>query len=301
MEIQQVRHFIAAAEAGNLTRAAEVLGIAQPALSQSLRRMEDKLGVRLMNRSRRGVTLNPVGQAILDDLRAGLGHIDGAAARAQEISQGLAGTVTVGFVASAIFEVLPNALRLFKQQWPDVRVVLREMGNVQQAGALERGEIDLGILYTPVALPARLRQHVLATYGLIGVIHGGTPVGRDGQVALQTLAREGLVMLDQDQVPLLRSGIVNALVKINEEYRVVQEVSRTLTVLACVATGMGVSLLPSGTRRIQMPGVRYCEVRERRLLPQLQLSAVWQPGPRPSPVERFARVLRAGRTGSATE
>jgi DNA-binding transcriptional LysR family regulator len=100
-------------------------------------------------------------------------------------------------------------------------------------------------------------------------------------------------MLDQEQVPLMRAGIVNAMVKINEEYKVVQEVSRTLTALACVANGMGVSLLPSGTRQIQMPGVRYCEVREKQLLPQLQLSAVWQASSRPTLIDRFARVLKA--------
>src|SRR6476660_4741758 len=120
MEVQQVRHFIAAAEAGNMTRAAEMLGIAQPALSQSLRRMEERLGVKLINRSRRGITLNPVGQAILDDVREALARIDGAAQRAQQISEGLAGTITVGFTVSAVYDVLPRALRLFKQQSPDV-------------------------------------------------------------------------------------------------------------------------------------------------------------------------------------
>ena len=293
MEIQHVRHFLAAAETGNLTRAAEALGIAQPALSQSLKRMEDKLGVRLINRSRRGITLNPVGQAILEDLRAGIGLLDEAEARAQQISLGLAGTVTVGFVASAIYEVLPRALKNFKQQLPDVRVVLKEMGNTQQVSALERGEIDIGILYTPVTISTKLRQQVLARYGLIAVVHEGVRIGKDGQVSLQDLAREGWVMLDQEQVPLMRAGIVNAMVKMNEEYKVVQEVSRTLTALACVATGMGVSLLPSGTRQIQMPGVRYCEVREKQLLPQLQLSAVWQASSRPTLIDRFARVLKA--------
>lgn len=293
MEIQHVRHFLAAVEAGNLTRAAQTLGMAQPALSQSLKRMEEKLGVRLINRSRRGITLNPAGQAIMEDLRASIRHLDGAAARAQQVSQGLAGTVKVGFVASAIYEILPRALKRFKDQWPDVRVVLREMGNVEQAHALERGDIDIGVLYTPVSVPANLRQQVLARYELIAVVHDTVAVGKDGCVSLQDLAHEGLVMLDPEQVPLMRAGIVNAMLKVDKEYKVVQEVGRTLTALACVATGIGASLLPSGTRRIQFPGVRYCDVREKRLLPRLQLSAVWQASSRPTPVDQFARVLKA--------
>ncbi|HYF17437.1 MAG TPA: LysR substrate-binding domain-containing protein [Ramlibacter sp.] len=293
MEISHVRHFIAVADAGNMSRAAERLGIAQPALSQSLRRMEEKLGVRLMNRSRRGVTLNPVGQAILDDLREGMARLDGAASRAQQISQGLAGTITVGFTVSAVFEVLPRALRLFKQQSPDVRIVLREMPNMQQVQALEHDEIDLGILYTPLTLASRLRQQVLARYRLIAAIHDGIELEADGMVSLRRLAREGLVMFDQDQIPLLRTGVLQALVKLDEEYRVVQEVGHTLTALACVGTGLGVSLLPSGTQQVQFPGVRYCQVREKNLLPSLQLSAVWPARSKPTIVDRFAKVLKS--------
>ena len=86
MEIQRVQHFLAAAETGTLTRAAGALEIAQSALSQSLQRMKDKLGVRLINRSRRFITLNPVGHTVLEDLRAGVGLMDEAGARAQKIS-----------------------------------------------------------------------------------------------------------------------------------------------------------------------------------------------------------------------
>ena len=293
MEIQQVRHFIAAAEAGNMTRAAELLGIAQPALSQSLRRMEERVGVKLINRSRRGITLNPVGQAILEDLREGLSHIDNAAQRAQQMSLGMAGTVTVGFTVSAVYELLPRALRLFKQQSPDVRIVLKEMPNMQQVQALEHGDIDIGILFAPFTLASRLRQQNLTRYGLIAAVHEGVTVGEDGKVSLRDVAREGLVMFDQSQVPLLRTAVLQALVKLDEEYRVVQEVGHTITALSCVATGMGVALLPSGTRQVQFPGVRYCDVREKNLLPALQLSAVWPARSKPTLVDRFAKVLRA--------
>lgn len=293
MEIQHVRHFIAAADAGNMTRAAELLGIAQPALSQSLRRMEERLGVKLINRSRRGITLNPVGQAILEDLREAIARIEGAEQRARQISQGVAGTITVGFTVSAVYDVLPAALRMFKQQSPDVRVVLREMPNMQQVQALERGEIDLGILYRPFTLASRLREQVLARYGLVAAVHDGFEVGADGQASLRELARAGLVTFDQSQVPLLRSGVLQALVKIEEEYRVVQEVGHTFTALACVAAGIGVALLPSGTRQVQYPHVRYCDIREKKLLPTLQLSAVWPARSKPTLVDRFAKVLRA--------
>jgi len=296
MEIQHVRHFIAAADLGNMTRAAEMLGIAQPALSQSLRRMEDKLGVKLFDRSRRGITLSEAGAAIIDELREAVMRIDQASVRAQQVAQGVAGTLTVGFTVSAVYQVLPRALQLLSKEAPNVRVVLREMPNLQQAQALDRGDIDLGILYTPLTLSARLRQQLLARYQVVAAVHEGVPVASDGLVSLRDVARAGLVMFDQAQIPLLRSGIMQALNKLEEEYRVVQEVGHTLTALACVGHGMGAALLPSGTRQVQFPGVRYCEIREHHLLPSLQLSAVWRARSRPTVVDQFAQILHRAST-----
>jgi DNA-binding transcriptional LysR family regulator len=296
MEIQHVRHFIAAADLGNMTRAAEMLGIAQPALSQSLRRMEEKLGVKLFDRSRRGITLSEAGAAIIDELREAVMRIDQASERAQQVAQGVAGTLTVGFTVSAVYQVLPRALQLLSKEAPNVRVVLREMPNLQQAQALDRGDIDLGILYTPLTLSARLRQQLLARYQVVAAVHEGVPVASDGLVSLRDVARAGLVMFDQAQIPLLRSGIMQALNKLEEEYRVVQEVGHTLTALACVGDGMGAALLPSGTRQVQFPGVRYCEIREHHLLPSLQLSAVWRARSRPTVVDQFAQILHRAST-----
>jgi DNA-binding transcriptional LysR family regulator len=296
MEIQHVRHFIAAADLGNMTRAAEMLGIAQPALSQSLRRMEEKLGVKLFDRSRRGITLSEAGAAIIDELREAVMRIDQASVRAQQVAQGVAGTLTVGFTVSAVYQVLPRALQLLSKEAPNVRVVLREMPNLQQAQALDRGDIDLGILYTPLTLSARLRQQLLARYQVVAAVHEGVPVASDGLVSLRDVARAGLVMFDQAQIPLLRSGIMQALNKLEEEYRVVQEVGHTLTALACVGHGMGAALLPSGTRQVQFPGVRYCEIREHHLLPSLQLSAVWRARSRPTVVDQFAQILHRAST-----
>jgi DNA-binding transcriptional LysR family regulator len=212
------------------------------------------------------------------------------------VAQGVAGTLTVGFTVSAVYQVLPRALQLLSKEAPNVRVVLREMPNLQQAQALDRGDIDLGILYTPLTLSARLRQQLLARYQVVAAVHEGVPVASDGLVSLRDVARAGLVMFDQAQIPLLRSGIMQALNKLEEEYRVVQEVGHTLTALACVGHGMGAALLPSGTRQVQFPGVRYCEIREHHLLPSLQLSAVWRARSRPTVVDQFAQILHRAST-----
>jgi DNA-binding transcriptional LysR family regulator len=165
------------------------------------------------------------------------------------------------------------------------------MSNMEQVAALEKGEIDLAVLYTPEAVNGRMRQRLLSRHQLVAVVHEDVPVGADGKVSLRDLAREGLVFFGQDQVPHLRGEILSAMQRMGEEARVVQEASRTLTVLACVAAKCGISLLSTFTRAIDYPGVRFCEVRERHLLPMLEVSAIWPARSRPTLADSFATLL----------
>jgi DNA-binding transcriptional LysR family regulator len=293
MHLHHLRHFLTIADCGSLTRAAEQLGIAQPALSQSIKKMETELGVRLFVRNQRGATLTVAGQAILDDVRLSVSRIEAAEAHARQIGQGLAGTLRIAFVASAAYEILPAALRAYRASAPNVQYVLREMSNLEQVAALENGEIDIGVLYAPEAVHGRMRQRLMSRHRLVAVVHDDVPVGSDGKVSLRDLAREGLVFFGHDQVPHLRAEILSAIQRIGEEARVVQEANRTLTVLACVAAKLGTSLLSSQMAQTSFPGVRYCEVRERNLLPQLELNAIWPARSRPTLADAFADALSA--------
>jgi DNA-binding transcriptional LysR family regulator len=300
MELTHLRHYLAVADAGSFTGAAERVGIAQPALSQSIRRMEVGLGVRLFDRSRRGATLTAAGRAILDDVRQSVARIDAAQSYVQQLATGHAGVLRVAFVASAIYQVLPQTLRAYRTLAPDVRVALREMSNVEQAAALRRGEIDLGILYTPESIEGPMREQLLTRDHLVAVVPDDFPVGREGDVSLRDLARCGLVFFPQAQAPTMHAGILRAMRRLGEEGRVTQEATRTATLLSCVAAGCGVSLLPSATRRLVFSGVRYCEVRERSLLPTLELSAVWPARSRPTLADGFAALLAAPASARAS-
>jgi DNA-binding transcriptional LysR family regulator len=291
MEIRHLRHYLAVADAGSLTGAAEQLGVAQPALSQSLTRMENALGAKLFTRSRRGATLTSAGRAILEDIRQSVARIDAAALHAQQIAQGLAGVLTLGIVASAVFEALPRALEAYRCHAPNVQVVLREMSNTEQAIALQNGEIDLGILYTPVFVEGRMRERLLSRDHLVAVVPDDFAVDADAMVSLRDLAHRGLVFFPWAQAPAMRADILHAMRRQGEEGRVVQEATRTLTLLSCVAAGCGVSLLPHSTKRLVFEGVRYCEVRERELLPTLELGAIWPARSRPSLADDFAGRL----------
>ncbi len=287
-----MRCIVAIAEAGSLTRAAEQLGLAQPALTQTLNRLEKELGARLFTRSRRGAALTEAGLAILDDIRASLAYGDAAADRARALGAGRAGRLTIGFVTHALYEVLPNALRRLHAEHPQLDVVLREMSNSEQVAALEGGRIDVALLHPPVSINARVHELRLGEDPMLAALPADYALATDGCVSMAEIARHGLVWFPDAQIPALRAQLLGALRRAGHETRVVQDANRTLTVLACVAAGMGWSLLPRSVQALRHGGVQYAEVRDGDGLPAFDLSALWLARSRPSFADAFAALLR---------
>lgn len=287
-----MRCVVAIAEAGSLTKAAERLGLAQPALTQTLNRLEKELGTPLFTRTRRGAALTDAGLAVIDDLRSSLAYGDTATERARAMGAGRAGQLTVGFVTHAVYEVLPNALRRLRAEHPQLDVVLREMSNAEQVAALEGGRIDIALLHPPVSVTARVHELRLGEEPLIAALPAAWPLDEDGCVSLADVARHGLVWFPEQQIPALRAQLLGALRRAGHETRVVQDANRTLTVLACVAAGLGWSLLPRSVRALRHEGVRYAEVRDGAGLPAFELSALWLARSRPTFADTFAAMLR---------
>jgi len=289
-----MRCIVAIADSGSLTRAAESLGLAQPALTQTLNRLEAEIGTRLFARSRRGAVLTEAGHAILDDLRASLAYGDMALARARAMGAGEGGELTIGFVSHALYEVLPQALRRFRAAHPAVRLRLREMSNAELVEALERGRIDVALLHPPVSVGVPVHELKLGAEGMIAALPAGQAPAEDDSVSLADVARHGLVWFPEQQVAGLRNVMLSAIRSAGHQVAVVQEANRTLTVLAAVAAGLGWSLLPRSVRALRHEGVRYAEVRDGACLPSYELAAMWRARSRPAFADAFATVLRAG-------
>ena len=132
MELRHLRYFIAVAEEGHITRAAERLGMQQPPLSQQIRALERELGVQLFRRKPRGVELTDAGRALLDDARAILAHIDHAFATTRRTARGEQGRIAVGFTSSAPFHpFVPRVIRAFREAFPLVSLTLEESGTTE--------------------------------------------------------------------------------------------------------------------------------------------------------------------------
>src|SRR5580704_7909217 len=157
MELRHLRYFIAVAEEGHITRAAERLGMQQPPLSQQIRALERELDVQLLRRKPRGVELTEAGRALLADARAILAHIDHAFATTRRTARGEQGRIAVGFTSSAPFHpYVPRVIRAFREAFPLVSLTLEESGTTELILDLREERVDAAFIRTPVADPSGL-------------------------------------------------------------------------------------------------------------------------------------------------
>jgi DNA-binding transcriptional LysR family regulator len=147
------------------------------------------------------------------------------------------------------------------------------------------------MLHTPVAVQGAVRQKLVRRDRLMAVLPAAYPLEPDGRVSLADVARLGLVWFPESQLPSLRAAIAAAFLRMGLEIRVVQEANRTLTVLSCVAAGIGASLLPQSATVLQHRGVQFAPLRDGERLPYFELSVLWQASGRPTIASQLAGLL----------
>lgn len=160
MDLRSLRHFVALAETLHFRRAAERLHMAQPPLSASIRRLEERLGVQLFERTRRGTRLTPVGHAALEEARRTLFHAEQFGRVAKAAAHGEAGQLRVGFVGSATYALMPRVIPEFNARFPSVQLELRESTTTRILHLVENHEMEVGLVQrrTPAATGARAAQ-----------------------------------------------------------------------------------------------------------------------------------------------
>ncbi|MDX7767056.1 LysR family transcriptional regulator [Aeromonas caviae] len=270
MELRHLRHFLAVANELHMGRAAERLGMAQPPLSQSIARLEKELGVRLFDRANRRLTLTRAGVTFLDEARSSLQHADAAFALARAAEHGAAGEIRIGFVSAALYDHLPMRLARLRQALPDVRPQLVELSTNEQLDALAEGAIDIGFAHPPLGTGEHLNVQEFPAETSVAVLpdDGGT-----GPVPLAQVAACGLILFPAAQGPVLHARILDSFTNAGVEVQIVQEATRSLTMLSLVSAGLGAALLPQSIRRVAFEGVRYAEI-DGATLPSYSLAMI---------------------------
>ena len=271
IELRRLRAFVAVAEEGHITRAAERLGMQQPPLTRLLRGLERELGVLLMHRLARGVRPTEAGEALLEEARAVLARAEGVKDAVRRAARGEQGRLAVGFTSSAaLHPFVPNTLRAFREALPGVAVVLEEAGTVELVDALLHGRLDAAFVRSPVASIASLLVDPLLDEPMVATLPAGHrfAVETDEPLPLAELRSEDFVLYRRAAGPGLYDSILAACRAAGFSPKVVQEAPRLPATLSLVAAGLGVSVVPASMRRLGGETIAY-----RRLMDCPGLSA----------------------------
>jgi DNA-binding transcriptional LysR family regulator len=271
VELRQLRYFVAVAETLNFGRAAARLHMSQPPLSRQIKAFETELGTALFVRTSRGVRLSAAGNALLADARRLLREADAIAAGAHALGRGEIGSVRLGFISTASYNVLPRVLPDFHRRRPGVRLHLQEATSDAQTAMLREGELDVALLVPPVS-DADCAYRALLREPLVAALPAQRRWAR--RVPLATLADEPFVLFPRKAGAGLYDLIVGFCRETGFTPRIEQEAIQMPTIVSLVAAGMGVSLVPASLRQMRRTGVVYRPLHEES--PLMELGLAWR-------------------------
>lgn len=280
MDVRSLRHFAAVADTLHFGRAAERLSMTQPPLSQSILALERTLGAPLFLRTKRSVRLTPFGEQWLPQVRAALAAIDALPDSAARLRDGLSGHLTLSFVSTADYSVLPDLVRRYAEAFPEVEIRLVEATSDVQIPALLAGERHAGIIIAPHdrALPPPLAYRRLVSEPLVAAVpaawieDGRLPVDH-GVLAPEALGDAPLILFPRTVAPAFHDLVTGYFARRGHPARIVQEAIQMQTIISLVSAGLGVALVPASLRNLARAGVRYVEIQGP---PMLETGLAWR-------------------------
>jgi LysR family transcriptional regulator, hca operon transcriptional activator len=276
MELRHLRYFVAVADELSFTRGAEKLRIAQPSLTRQIRDLEDELGTRLLDRTKKKVTLTREGQFFLDRAKRLLGLSAEMVQSVHELDRTINHTVNIGYVPNPFHRVLPASLTAFEKAFPDVSINLFGMPSAEQIHAVKEGKLDVGFigLFDPVK-DSELEFLVVGSYQGVVLLPRGSSFAKGGSFRLKDLGRTFLVALAEKCYPGYRRWLDATCQRIGIQAKVVEVLESDTALIQAVRSGLGIALLPE-----QIRDVPHDNIVIRAVTPPILFSSaiVWKKG-----------------------
>jgi DNA-binding transcriptional LysR family regulator len=261
MDIRLLRYFVAVAEEGHVTRAAERLGIQQPPLSQQIKVLESGLQVQLFRRRPRGVTLTDAGKALFGEAKEILQRLEQAKDITRRAARGEVGQLSIGIAGTAHFcRMVPRVIRHFRNDYPLVVVKMCEGGSSELVSQVQSGNLDLAFVRKVFSAGELTVDRILDEPMVVALpsnhpLAGKLPEGR--KIALKLLAKETFVTYPRPEGPGLTDVVVAACQAAGFTPRFGQEAPRPTSALNFVAAGHGICIVPLSLSRMNLEGVTY--------------------------------------------
>ena len=243
MELRHLRYFVAVVEEGNLTTAARRrLHTSQPSLSRQIRDLEYEVGAELLSRSVRGVALTAAGKAFLDHARLALMQVDAAVEAAQRADQPGKPTFALGFLTGQEVDWLPKAMRILRDELPNIEVTVSSQYSPDLAQALLRGKLDLAFMRPEAQMPD-LDYRVVVKEPLIVALPSDHRLASQDTIALQDIAGETFIGMS-NTAPTLRVIIDEYLEQSGLDLQQAHRVDNLAMAMSFIASTRGVALVP---------------------------------------------------------
>ncbi len=299
MELRHLRYFTAVAEELHFGRAAARLHMAQPPLSQQIKQLEEELGFLLFHRTKRSVRLTAAGERFLGETQLIFQRLEQAIATGQRTSRGELGELSIGFVGSASYSVLPPILQQFRQRCPQVELTLRELTTNVQLEALRENRIDIGFVRPPIQAEGVVQQPILQEslvvalsegHRLLGSwVEGDRKIADSASIRIADLAAEDFILFPRPLAPGLYDQVIALCQQGGFSPRVVQQAVQMQTIVGLVAAEIGIALVPESLRNLQRAGVVYLPLQE--VTPQAEIALVWREGDLSPTVQQFLEMI----------
>jgi DNA-binding transcriptional LysR family regulator len=254
--------FLVVAEEQHFGRAAKRLGMSQPPVTEQIQILEAALKVKLFERSSRGTQLTAAGAAILPVVRKLVEHMEQLELAVREAVAGQIGLLTIGSIASSMFDVLPAAIDEFRKSHPGVTVAVKEIDSADAVSLLRLGEIDLALARLDVIGDQDIEARPLKEDRLAVAIPRGHPLAGMPRVRLSELARESFIMFAREVSPDYFDSITAACRANEFTPRIVHVVRSVSSQIAFVGCGQGVALVPGSMRKLAPDNVTIKPLKE---------------------------------------
>jgi DNA-binding transcriptional LysR family regulator len=244
----------------------------------------------LLLRNQRRVELTAAGAAFYQRAREILAAVEDAAREARKIQRGEVGRLAIVFVGSSMDSFVPELLRTFREQSPDIALRLHELGTSEQLRRLEDGRLDVGFLRLPRERPG-LKVRTVLEESVVVALPDAHPLAGRPRLTLADLEGQPLVLLTRAGAPGLRDALDDAIDRLGGEERIAQEVPGMQTVVGLVAAGVGISLVPESVHELTRRGVVYRPLDGDA--PRVRLAMAWREADSSPVLAAFLETARA--------
>ncbi len=298
MDLRQLRYFVAVAEELHFGRAARRLAISQPPLSYNIQQLENSLGARLLERSNKAVSLTAAGETLYGEAKKILSQVRDAEYLTTQAARGMIGRLRIGFSASSLFRGLPEAIEKFQERAPEADIVLHELNSAEQLEALQRRDIDLGLVHGE-HVPRGLKAATLMKEPFLCCLPSSHRLTGKRSIRLKDLIGESIVLFSRPSSPHYYDKIIAMFVNAGFSPRIRHEVRHFLTMVSLAEKKMSIAIVPRSMAHVTLKHVTFRAIADAEETTETR--CIWREddnsmllGEFVSSVQEFARRIESG-------